>query len=162
MPGVLRELVACNLVLGLPFSGTFVRSIMDGSKVATWRERTRADVGALVWVRETHAVLPGGAVIYRADGGPDRPGQRWRPSIHLPRRWARIWLQVTGRELRWRSGATLDDARQAGFPDLASFLAYPMPELCIVLRFERCEPPPVRQLSFAFPEPESTLGACRT
>ncbi len=151
------EGIRCNRVLGMPFSGRFVLGILEGSKVTTWRDRTRADVGALLWVRETYTRLPGGQVLYRADQHLEDPQLRWRPSIHLPRKLARIWLEVTGRELRWRSQATAADAAEAGFPDLASFLAYPMPELCCVLRFQRCEPPPVRQLSFPFPEPPGGL-----
>jgi hypothetical protein len=149
----------CNRVFGMPFSKRFVLGILAGQKVCTWRERTRADVGALLWVRETYTRLPGGQVLYRADQDSEDPALRWRPSIHLPRKLARIWLQVTARELRWRSQATEDDAREAGFADLPAFLAYPMPSLCILLRFQRCEPPPVRQLSFAFDFIEHP-GAC--
>jgi hypothetical protein len=146
----------CNRILGLPFSGYFVQRLLSGDKVTTWRARTTADVGALLWVRETYAPLPGGGYLYRSDVDASdiaaRPNvQRWHPSIHCPRKAARIWLRVLGREQRRRRQATETDAALAGFPTLAAFLAYPMPDLCVVLRFERCAPPPVRQLELPFP-----------
>jgi hypothetical protein len=139
---------SCNRILGIMFAGRFVPALLSGVKVATWRDHSVADVGTLLWVRETYASLPGGGYVYRADD-PERE-QRWRPSIHCPRSAARIWLRVVGRERRWRRDASQIDARAAGFRDLAQFLAYPAPGWCVVLRFERCDPPLERQLSLPF------------
>lgn len=54
--------------------------------------------GDILWVRETWAEMPYG-FVYRADGE-DPDGwdcdDRWRPSIHMPREAARIFLRVTG------------------------------------------------------------------
>lgn len=54
--------------------------------------------GDILWVRETWAEMPYG-FVYRADG--EEPDgwdcdDRWRPSIHMPRAAARIFLRVTG------------------------------------------------------------------
>lgn len=54
--------------------------------------------GDILWVRETWAEMPYG-FVYRVDG--EEPDgwdcdDRWRPSIHMPRGAARIFLRVTG------------------------------------------------------------------
>lgn len=49
--------------------------------------------GDLLWVRETHMVTAGGAVLYKADN----PNLlHCRPSIHMARQHSRITLEVTG------------------------------------------------------------------
>lgn len=151
MSGVLPERSRCNRIVPMLFASRFVPALLSGDKVTTWRERSPAEPGDLVWVRETFAQLPTGGYIYRADD-PERE-QRWRPSIHCPRAAARVWLQVVARDQRWRREATQLDAREAGFVDLAQFLAYPAPDWCVVLRFRRCSPPPDRQLPLPFPSP---------
>jgi len=104
------------------FSGPLVRAILAGEKTETRRVikqdvlRTAGPIEALspygvrgdhLYVREAFAVDTGGAPptrgvpvgrpVYRADVGDDAPctvEPRWRPSIHMPRHMARIWLRV--------------------------------------------------------------------
>jgi len=63
----------------------------------------RYSVGDVLWVRETWADnIPGcpNGITYRADhidpkgDGPANP-IKWKPSIHMPKSAARIWLTVT-------------------------------------------------------------------
>ncbi len=61
--------------------------------------RAPCQVGDTLWVRETFSLSPDGP-IYRASGsdaGMLEPGDRivWRPSIHMPRWAARLFLRVT-------------------------------------------------------------------
>ena len=49
--------------------------------------------GDTLYVRETWAPVEGGGYIYRAGFGTDAP--LWKPSIHMPRETARIFLRVT-------------------------------------------------------------------
>ena len=66
--------------------------------------------GDLLWVREAFGIEEeryiqpemhsyGGRfeeeVFYKADD-PSLPGMKWKPSIHMPKRAARLWLEVTG------------------------------------------------------------------
>lgn len=56
--------------------------------------------GDLLYCKETwtNLALEGfePVIIYRADGnGVLPPGVKWRPSIFLPKRFARIWLEIT-------------------------------------------------------------------
>ena len=102
------------------FSTEVVRAILDGRKTVTRRvvkdyykyERllgielkfpmqvykafnSPCEPGDILWVRETWTSLVG-SYLYRADQKPGmkNPG-KWRPSIHMPREAARIWLRVT-------------------------------------------------------------------
>lgn len=55
--------------------------------------------GDLLWVRETWIntfiphCIPVGGIYYKADH-PEEKSLRWRPSIHMPKGYARIWLQI--------------------------------------------------------------------
>ena len=57
--------------------------------------------GDVLWVRETFFKFPAGGYAYKADANSNSEklrvefGYRWRPSIHMPREAARIWLRVT-------------------------------------------------------------------
>jgi len=61
-------------------------------------------VGDRLWVRETWAIHPRfKTILYRADGESfvDAKGYglwkpSWSPSIHMPKKYARIWLEITG------------------------------------------------------------------
>lgn len=81
----------------------------------------RVEPNDILWVRETFAVhdldfqevtgkldekWPRRCVIYRADQGLDP--SRWRPSIHMPRWAARIFLRVT--DVRAERLQAIDDA----------------------------------------------------
>jgi hypothetical protein len=65
-------------------------------------------VGDVLWVRETfgywgdrrcpcHNVCYCGDVVYKADyvGHNNTACTRWRPSIFMPKKYARIWLEIT-------------------------------------------------------------------
>ena len=54
------------------------------------------EVGDILWVRETWTVVPGGSYVYKASV--ECPGAwrgTWRPSIHMPKEAARLFLRVT-------------------------------------------------------------------
>jgi len=96
--------------------------------------------GDLLWVRETWAPMCRYAdprcecdehyTEFKADTGnwspgdwptelrddPDRP--RWRPSIHMPKAAARIWLRVTEVRVERVQDITADGARAEGCPDV--------------------------------------------
>lgn len=87
--------------------------------------------GDLLWVRETWRVgsRDRNTIWYRADDGvlvlPDSAenlsgkflGDRWRPSIHMPKWAARIWLRVTDVRVERLQEITEEDARAEGFTD---------------------------------------------
>jgi len=76
--------------------------------------------GDLLYVRETWHKLfeyPRGhneSIVYRADGHGLLPGARWKPSIHMPKRLARIWLEVTDVRVERVQEITEEDAFAEG------------------------------------------------
>lgn len=56
------------------------------------------NVGDQLWVREAACKsYKGDKYFYKADYAADyKPEHGWKPSIHMPKEAARIWLQVTG------------------------------------------------------------------
>ena len=76
--------------------------------------------GDRLYVRETwHKIFewPEGhneRLLYRADGHDLPPGHRWKPSIHMPKRFSRIWLEVTGVRVERVQDITEEDAVAEG------------------------------------------------
>ena len=52
-------------------------------------------VGEVLWVRETWSRMETGQYLYKADNEKPISYLGWRPSIHMPREAARIFLRVT-------------------------------------------------------------------
>jgi hypothetical protein len=76
--------------------------------------------GDRLWVKETHALLSGGGVVYRASApdfdptAADAVGGRWRPSIHMPRRASRLTLTITDVRVERLQDISEDDAQAEG------------------------------------------------
>ena len=68
--------------------------------------------GDILYVRETWAESADG-YVYRADN-PDSDGWGWRPSIHMPREAARIFLRVTGVRVERLRDITEEQAQAEG------------------------------------------------
>lgn len=116
------------------FSGPMVQAILDGRKTMTRRVVKpqpegqlecviRHEVGTKLWVREAWAAnIPGcpNGITYKADhidpkgDGPANP-IKWKPSIHMPKTAARIWLEVMGVRVERLQGITEEDAIKEGF-----------------------------------------------
>ena len=63
-----------------------------------YRMKPPCEVGDVLWVRETWDRPSRGPFYYKADGDrrTKRPGRNpWKPSIHMPKEAARIFLRVT-------------------------------------------------------------------
>lgn len=69
-------------------------------------------VGDLLYVRETFYVCMDGTIVYRADCDSGYIG--WKPSIHMPKKYARIWLEVTGVRVEQVQSISEEDARAEG------------------------------------------------
>ena len=82
-------------------------------------------VGDHLWVRETWAYIDrgfggdAGGYVYRASENgqlweTETEGWRWRPSIHMPKEAARIWLEVTNVRVERLQEITEEDAKAEG------------------------------------------------
>lgn len=76
--------------------------------------------GDILWVRETWAYKPynNNKIYYFADGELGSLNvERWKPSIHMPREAARIFLRVTNVRVERLQDITEDDALNEGVKD---------------------------------------------
>jgi hypothetical protein len=87
-------------------------------------------VGDLLWVRETWRRYsrsectcyeycqcpPDGTFLYFADWGPNE--SKWKPSIHMPKTAARIWLEVTSVRVERLQEITEEDAVKEGIKNV--------------------------------------------
>lgn len=67
-----------------------------------------------LWVREAVCLRPGG-YGYRADNDPDNNPKRWCPSVQMPRKAARIFLQATNIRAERIQAISEEDAIACGF-----------------------------------------------
>lgn len=119
-------------------------------------------VGDILYVRETWNSDWCDHAIYMADGGSAKSAgytnePKWRPSIHMPKEAARIFLRVTGVRVERLQEITADGAEKEGFTGHVcpqDFFAETWSEIydprgcgwnanpwVWVIEFERCERP---------------------
>lgn len=98
--------------------------------------RAPYQVGDKLWCRETWCIGDGmnpyndsTKPTFKADW-PDVEHRRWRPSIFMPKKYARIWLEVTGVRAEMLQDISADDCGAEG---LASW----MPESNLRATFQR-------------------------
>jgi len=132
------------------FNTEMVKAILDGRKTQTRRvckgqpqddgKCSPEDIGYkppykpgdILWVRETWDNIPvspgghmrmGGKFYYKADGDirPDGWQGNWHPSIHMPRRAARIFLRVKDVRAERLKEMSANDAMDEGFADWNEF-----------------------------------------
>lgn len=102
--------------------GQFIRvEYYDEYEEMTRYMRNPCNPGDILWVRETFDdVALGHPWYYKADGDL-RPecwkGERWRPSIHMPKEAARIFLRVKDVRVERLQDMTEEAAIAEGFPD---------------------------------------------
>lgn len=81
--------------------------------------------GDRIYVRETWRVSDKGICMYKADCSYKGVYPvKWHPSIHMPEKYARTWLEVTGVRVERTGGITQEEALKEGFSGRGSFLEY--------------------------------------
>lgn len=81
----------------------------------------------VLWVRETwHGLKTGNEKFghhktfwYKADEKDENPEDKWRPSIHMPREAARIFLRVTGLRAERLQSITIEEIKAEGLTSAA-------------------------------------------
>ena len=74
----------------------------------TWRRYSRSECTCYEYCQ----CPPDGTFLYFADWGPNE--SKWKPSIHMPKTAARIWLEVTNVRVERLQEITEEDARAEG------------------------------------------------
>lgn len=95
----------------------------------------------ILWVRETWNGLRTGnpkvgyhtTYWYKADENDENPDDRWRPSIHMPREAARLFLRVTGVRIQRLQDITSGEAVAEG---IKSNLRNPSEAADVLIAFE--------------------------
>ena len=125
-------------VKGILFNTEMVRAILDGRKTCTRRivkpqptahygvQRIKPPYqpGDILYVRETWSLrFDGEKYFYKTDKNTSREEKRlldyndvkWRPSIHMPKEAARIWLKVTNVRVERLQEITEAQTEEEGF-----------------------------------------------
>lgn len=105
-------------------------SLLDGSWAdsyvldpgnAEWlmRDNQYGQPGERLWVREAWHTVDGDHVFYRADYAHDPAGDRehgirWKPSIHMPRAFSRILLEIVAVRVERLQDISAEDAIAEG------------------------------------------------
>ncbi len=75
-------------------------------------------VGDLLWVRETVSINAHGFVSYKANYIDHKKGAwpniKWTPSIHMPKKATRIWLEITDINVERLQSISKDSAKSEG------------------------------------------------
>ena len=94
--------------------GPLVLKALAGQKTQTRRLKFKGAVGSRVWIKETFTVLHDGEVVYRAGEGRAICDLKWKPSIYMPKKLSRLWLEVTGLRTEPLQSITEEDALAEG------------------------------------------------
>lgn len=119
--------------------------------------------GDILYVRETWTRMMNGDYWYKADGKDETDiglKIKWRPSIHMPREAARIFLRVTNVRVEQLWDITEEDVRREGLENPGDFIrswdstikpadrdryGWAANPWVFVIEFERCEKPEEEQ-----------------
>jgi hypothetical protein len=104
-------------------------TILDGSQTEVWllqrEDATKKEVikcpygqpGDVLWVRESFASIDYGTktrYAFKADDSLIKDQFKWKPSIHMPKSAARIWLKVTDVRVERVQDISAEDAMAEG------------------------------------------------
>ena len=110
---------------GVKHGGRYVH-IIDEHGSITRDYRPPYNIGDKLWVRESHVFTNHGNPVYKADFRDNRgdywasvasdpKGVKWRPSIHMPREAARLFLEVREIRVERLQDISLKDIEAEGF-----------------------------------------------
>jgi len=111
-----------NEKIVIPEHGSETSLFFDGpsGRKRVLLDRKPYQVGDRRWVRETWSLFEDGEPAYRTNYGTTEDDSfppsmfKWKPSIHMPKKYARIWLEVTGVRVERLQDISEKDARAEG------------------------------------------------
>lgn len=97
------------------FNTEMVTAVLEGRKTQTRRFGGPWEIGDLLWVRETWVNYFTDGFLYKASClDIVQKSQKWKPSIHMPKSAARIWLQITDIKFQHLHEISELDAKKEG------------------------------------------------
>ena len=105
------------------FSTNMVQAIIDGRKTQTRRvaktDKPPYKTGDILYIRETWTQAPSGDYLYKANSLSKETDNTdsffyWKPSIHMPKAAARIFLEVVSIRKERLQDITEEDAKAEG------------------------------------------------
>lgn len=70
-------------------------------------------IGYRLWVRETWAEIKKGVIVYKADFNKEVEW-RWKPSIHMFKKYTRLWLEITDVRVERLQDITAENCLEEG------------------------------------------------
>jgi len=108
------------------YKGTEIGKHVFETDIDMWHIKSPYQPGQVLWVRETWSMIddmPYDNYVYRTDYGTTEDDSfppsmfKWKPSIHMPREAARIFLRVKTVRVERLHDITENDARNEGVKD---------------------------------------------
>ena len=105
------------------YKGTEIGKHVFETDIDMWHIKSPYQPGQVLWVRETWSMIddmPYDNYVYRTDYGTTEDDSfppsmfKWKPSIHMPREAARIFLKVKGVRVERVQDITEDEAIKEG------------------------------------------------
>jgi len=98
----------------------------EGNPISLCERSMPMCVGDTLWIRETFANIRNNGFLYKADPMFDTMkhgdyGRNWKPSIHMPRAAARIFLKVKSVRVERLHGISEEDAKAEGVEPVGIF-----------------------------------------
>lgn len=77
-------------------------------------------VGDILWIRESFSKVEfkDKPILYLFKANPDHQSMKWKPSIHMPKVAARIWLRITNVRVERLQDISEEDAKAEGIDEL--------------------------------------------
>lgn len=108
-----------NNELGAQFQHPHAGTTYNGVRVPNdspygWFKSPYGKVGDLLWVRETWTKTKSGFIMFKSHHNENDKDIKWKPSIHMKKEYARIWLKITDIRVERLQSITEDDAKAEG------------------------------------------------
>lgn len=78
-------------------------------------------IGDMIWVKETWNILYDLKYVYKAQQKPEHQYLKWKPSLFMPKKAARIWLRITDVYPEQLHDISEDDAIAEGIEKVGNF-----------------------------------------
>ena len=99
-----------NGALGLKYSS----NLFDGELKRLY---PKLEFGDIIWVRETFTIIPPNLLFYKADNVENAKHVKWKPSLFMPKKACRLFLQVVSVTCERLNDISENDAKGEGVED---------------------------------------------